>query len=108
MNRLLLPAALSLSMLLAACSHLGQADLRDLAGDSDSAIHSPAGQKIDGYTKSDDVYYQYHGYVRLDGPDSLRFSPVKFEMEGKTEAPSPPGVERFTVPTSEVKSLNLD
>ena len=106
LNRFLL--VLGLGLLVPACSHLGQVELSDLAGDSSSAIHSAAGQKIDGYTKRDQVYYQYHGYVRLDGPDSLRFSPVKFEVEGTTEDPPPPGVERFTLPTGEVKSLNLD
>lgn len=108
MRRIRWGAPVALAFLLAACSHLGQVELRDLTEDSGSAIHSPAGQKIDGYTKFDNIYYQYHGYVRLDGPDSLRFSPVRFELEGRTEDPPPPGVERFTLPTSEVKSLNLD
>jgi len=105
LRNLLLPC---LALLLSGCSHLGQVALSDLAADSDNAIHSPAGQKIDGYTKTDRVYYQYHGYVRFDGPDSLRFSPVQFEMEGKTEDPPPPGADRFTLPAAEVTSLNLD
>ena len=105
-NRFLI--ALAFGSLLAACAHLGHPDLRDLIEDDNSDIHSPAGQQIDGFTKTDDVYYQYHGYVRLDGPDSLRFSPVSFEVEGKTEDPPPPGADRFTLPTTEVKSLNLD
>ena len=108
MKRIGLPVALALGALLAACAHLGNVDLRDLTEDEDSDIHSPAGQKIDGYTKTDDVYYQYHGYIRLDGADSLRFSPVQFEQEGRTEDPPPPGSDRFTLPASEVKSLNLD
>jgi len=108
MNRfrgLVVPAV---AFFLYGCSHLGPAAMSDLAADSDNAIHSAAGQKIDGYTKTDHVYYQYHGYVRFDGPDSLRFSPVQFEMEGKTEDPPPPGADRFTLPATEVTSLNLD
>jgi hypothetical protein len=99
---------LALGSIVAACAHLGNIELGDLVEDDDSDIHSAAGQKIDGYTKTDDVYYQYHGYVRLDGRDSLRFSPVKFEREGETEDPPPPGADRFTLAVMEVKSLNPD
>ena len=100
--------AVAFVLTLVSCAHLGNASLQDLVEDDDSDLHSASGQKIDGYTKSDDIYYQYHGYVRIDGPDSLRFSPVKFEQEGETENPPPPGQDRFTLGVSEVKSLNLD
>ncbi|HET9250736.1 MAG TPA: hypothetical protein VFP58_01295 [Candidatus Eisenbacteria bacterium] len=108
MNRVLFAALLALCFSPVACAHLGHAAIGDLVADSDSDLHSRAGQKIDGYTKTDDIYYQYHGYVRLDGADSLRFSPVEFELEGKNEDPPPPGQDRFTLGVSEVKSLNLD
>ena len=97
-----------LVLALGSCAHLGNVALGDLLEDPGSDLHSAEGQKIDGYTKSDDVYYQYHGYVRLDGADSLRFSPVKFEREGRTEDPPPPGQDRFTLGVAEVKSFNLD
>ena len=108
MNRIGPLLLLALCVSVAACSHFRDVELREMTEDSDSDIHSPAGQKIDGYTKVDQVYYQYHGWVRLDGPDSLRFSPVKFELEGTTHDPPPPGNDRFTLPVSEVKSFNLD
>jgi hypothetical protein len=101
-------APLALFASLASCAHFGHVEIGDLTNDANSDIHTQAGQKIDGYTKTDQVYYQYHGWVRLDGPDSLRFSTVKFELEGTTQDPAPPGNDRFTLPVSEVKSFNLD
>ena len=97
-----------LASVLGSCAHLGNAPLGDLLNDPNSGLHSEDGQKIDGYTKVDNVYYQYHGFVRLDGRDSLRFSSGKFEREGRTEHPTSPGQDRFTLGVSEVKSLNLD
>ena len=108
MNRIGLLLLLSLCVSVGACSHLRDVELHEMIESSDSDLHSSAGQKIDGYTTVDQVYYQYHGWVRLDGPDSLRFSPVKFEMEGTTQDPPPPGNDRFTLPVAEVKSFNLD
>jgi hypothetical protein len=110
MNRLLRFALVTLCVAvgasISACAHV--VELGDLTADSGSGIHSREGQKIDGYTRTDQVYYRYNGWVRLDGPDSLRFSPVQFELEGKTHDPPPAGVDKFTLPVSEVKSLNLD
>jgi len=107
-SRAVFAIAVASVLTLVSCAHLGHASLRYLVEDDDSDLHSASGQKIDGYTKSDDIYYQYHGYVRIDGADSLRFSPVKFEREGETENPPPPGQDRFTLGVAEVKSLNLD
>lgn len=101
-------AALTLCAAIASCSYARHAEVRDLVSDEGSQLRSADGEKIDGYTTTDGIYYRYKGWVRLDGADSLRFSPVPFEREGKTQDPAPPGVDRFTLPVSEVKSINLD
>ena len=108
MNRSRLLVAVLLCAAIAACSYARHAEVRDLAADEDGTLRSAADEEIDGYTKTDGIYYRYKGWVRLDGADSLRFSPVAFEQEGKTQDPAPPGVDRFTLPVSEVKSINLD
>jgi hypothetical protein len=108
MNRSGLLAAILLCAAIAACSYARHAEVRDLAADEDGTLRSAAGVEFDGYTKTDGIYYRYKGYVRLDGADSLRFSPIPFEQEGKSQDPAPPGSDRFTLPVSEVKSINLD
>ena len=107
-NRSLRLSLILLCGLVAACSRYHHTDLPELTGDSDGPIHQPSGQRIDGYTTTDRVYHSYRGWVRLDGPDSLRFSPVEFELEGKNHDAPPAGAERFTLPAAEVKSLDID
>ena len=60
---------------LSGCSTIRQVPMDPGIPEAKTEVGRESGQRIEGYTTSDGVQHEFDGWVRLAGPDSLRFRP---------------------------------
>jgi hypothetical protein len=61
---------------LSGCSTIRRIPMDPGIPEAETKAAHESGQRIEGYTTADGVHLKFDGWVRLAGPDSLRFSPA--------------------------------